>query len=98
VVSGSCLLPQPLLTSSRWDYVQRHHVQLPDEYDFLHRNLEVFWGVSPISLEHRREEWALNPGTFTLGKDDPSAKVGIAAMNVQENGDMSNVEWRADLQ
>ena len=84
--------------SFRWDYVQRHNVQLPDEYDFLHQNLEIFWGVSPTLLEQRRREWAETPGTFSIGKDKPSSKVEMTAINPQRNGDTGNVKWRAGLQ
>jgi len=34
----------------RWKYAQDHKVQLPDEYDFIHRDLEPFWGIDPSDL------------------------------------------------
>lgn len=86
------------LISSRWAYVERHRVQLPDEYDFLHRNLEIFWGISPALLEQRRLQWAANSGTFTIGKNHPEGKVEITSIRAQQNGDIANVQWRAGLQ
>jgi hypothetical protein len=40
----------------RWDYVVKHDVQLPDEYDEIHHDLEPFWGIDPLLLQKTREE------------------------------------------
>jgi hypothetical protein len=83
---------------SRWKYVDDNNVQLPDEYDFLHRNLEIFWGVSPSILEQRRSEWATSPGTFSIGKAQLPHDARITSLNPQLSGDVANVNWRASLQ
>lgn len=82
----------------RWDYVQRHNVQLPDEYDFLHRNLEIFWGVHPTYLENRRKEWQAHAEVFTLGKELPEDPVKLLSIVAAPNGDLKIGEWRAKLQ
>lgn len=43
----------------RWAYVTKHKVQLPDEYDRIHDDLEPLWGVDPTvlrSLQAAREQ------------------------------------------
>lgn len=52
-----------------WNYVQENNVQLPDEYDFINRDLEPFWGVSPqdlLEIQQRQEEVT---DSFTIGKN-----------------------------
>ncbi|TEB27987.1 hypothetical protein FA13DRAFT_1736176 [Coprinellus micaceus] len=39
-----------------WQYVKEHNVQLPDEYDQIHADLEPFWGVEPADLRKTQEE------------------------------------------
>ena len=34
-----------------------HNVQLPDEYDRIHYDLEPFWGISPTLLRKINEDW-----------------------------------------
>ncbi|KAF5310074.1 hypothetical protein D9619_010334 [Psilocybe cf. subviscida] len=59
-----------------WQYVLDNNVQLPDEYDQIHRDNEPFWGVAPRDLQEFRRAWENNPDSFTIGKeagDDPIA-------------------------
>ena len=51
----------------RWDYVQRHGVQLPDEYDQIHRDIEPFWGIRPADLRKLQAEHEAEMGTYTIG-------------------------------
>lgn len=51
----------------RWDYVQRHGVQLPDEYDQIHHDIEPFWGIRPADLRRLQAEHESEMGTYTLG-------------------------------
>jgi hypothetical protein len=51
----------------RWEYVQRHNVQLPDEYDQIHRDIEPFWGIRPADLGTLQAEHEAEMGTYTLG-------------------------------
>lgn len=41
----------------RWDYVFKHQVQLPDEYDAIFRGLEPFWGMNPVDLAKVVADW-----------------------------------------
>ena len=55
----------------RWDYVQKHKVQLPDEYDYIYHSLEPFWGVHPRDLNHIFQNWENNSDTklLSFGKE-----------------------------
>ncbi|KAK2462820.1 hypothetical protein APHAL10511_005211 [Amanita phalloides] len=52
-----------------WNYVQEHRVQLPDEYDQIHRDLEPFWGMDPRDLQHIQRDWEAHADSYTIGKD-----------------------------
>ncbi|KAJ7719085.1 hypothetical protein DFH07DRAFT_872353 [Mycena maculata] len=39
-----------------WNYVQKHAVHLPDEYDQIQADLEPFWGIEPTDLLALRAE------------------------------------------
>ncbi|KAJ7678062.1 glycosyl transferase family 90-domain-containing protein [Mycena polygramma] len=50
-----------------WRYVQEHAVQLPDEYDTIHADLEPFWGIEPKDLLSIRAELESKVDSYTLG-------------------------------
>ncbi|KAJ3975638.1 glycosyl transferase family 90-domain-containing protein [Lentinula raphanica] len=52
-----------------WDYVQKHDVQLPDEYDQIHHDLEPFWGLQPSYLLELQMERESKEDTYTIGKN-----------------------------
>ncbi|KAG6825268.1 hypothetical protein H0H92_004252 [Tricholoma furcatifolium] len=52
----------------RWAYVQKHNVQLPDEYDLIYEDLEPFWGMDPRDLQRIQGEWEAHSDTYTIGK------------------------------
>jgi len=68
-VSRKFIFNLPVLTDliHRWDYVQRHRVQLPDEYDQIHHDIEPFWGIRPADLRKLQAEHEAEMGTYTLG-------------------------------
>ncbi|SJL16212.1 uncharacterized protein ARMOST_19731 [Armillaria ostoyae] len=53
-----------------WEYVEKNNVQLPDEYDQIHRDLEPYWGVNPVDLARIVSEWEGHEDSFTLGKEE----------------------------
>ncbi|KAG6827890.1 hypothetical protein H0H92_010053 [Tricholoma furcatifolium] len=55
-----------------WAYVEKHGVQLPDEYDQIYEDLEPFWGMDPRDLQRMQEEWEDHRDSYTLGKADNS--------------------------
>ncbi|KAJ9108572.1 hypothetical protein QFC19_002288 [Naganishia cerealis] len=54
-----------------WNYVQENNVQLPDEYDQIHRDLEPFRGMRPAYLHSLQPEWESSPGTYVLECNAP---------------------------
>ncbi|KAL0067878.1 hypothetical protein AAF712_005046 [Marasmius tenuissimus] len=53
-----------------WDYVQKHNVQLPDEYDQIHDDLQPFWGISPAELQGIQKELEFKQDSYTIGKNE----------------------------
>ncbi|KAF9038445.1 glycosyl transferase family 90-domain-containing protein [Panaeolus papilionaceus] len=56
-----------------WSYVQKHDVQLPDEYDQIFHDIEPFWGLDPSDLAKIHEENETKEDTYTVGKELGSA-------------------------
>ena len=54
----------------RWSYVAEHNVQLPDEYDQIHNDLEPFWGLEPADLIAIQQENELKKDSYTVGKNE----------------------------
>ncbi|KAG5645658.1 hypothetical protein DXG03_005495 [Asterophora parasitica] len=60
-----------------WSYVKKHNVQLPDEYDQIHRDLQPFWGYHPLDLHQILSERELHTDTYTLGKNATSNEISV---------------------
>ncbi|KAG5645977.1 hypothetical protein DXG03_004769 [Asterophora parasitica] len=58
----------PLGFDHWWAYVERHNVQLPDEYDQIYKDLEPYWGMDPKDLQAIETEWEAHPDSYTIGK------------------------------
>ncbi|KAG6333257.1 hypothetical protein ID866_5829 [Astraeus odoratus] len=56
-----------------WDYVVRHGVQLPDEYDEIYHDLEPFWGLDPEDLARARDKAMNGPEVITFEKTASSS-------------------------
>jgi hypothetical protein len=52
----------------RWDYVEEHNVLLPDEYDTITNDLELFWGISPQDMRDLETQLEGKQDTWTMGK------------------------------
>ncbi|KAJ4478638.1 glycosyl transferase family 90-domain-containing protein [Lentinula edodes] len=52
-----------------WEYVQKHNVQLPDEYDQIYHDMEPFWGLKPSYLLELQAERESKLDTYTIGKN-----------------------------
>ncbi|KAJ7584213.1 glycosyl transferase family 90-domain-containing protein [Mycena floridula] len=63
---------------SWWNYVKRHNVQLPDEYDSIFNDLEPFWGINPADLIKSAFDLESQEDydSYTLGKND-TGPVGV---------------------
>lgn len=61
----------------RWDYVKQHNIQLPDEYDQIHHDLEPFWGIRSADLQILQTEHEAEKGTYTLGNGQGFGPIGV---------------------
>jgi hypothetical protein len=79
--------------------VQKHSVQLPDEYDQIYRDLEPFWGISPASLRVLQSEYESESGTYTLSNGNhgfEEIRVGVSVLSSPQ--DVTALEKRSSLQ
>lgn len=56
-----------------WNYVEKHKVPLPDEYDMIYRDLQPFHGMSSRYLRNLQTTWESIPGTYVL-ECNPTSK------------------------
>ncbi|KAJ7601127.1 glycosyl transferase family 90-domain-containing protein [Mycena floridula] len=63
---------------SWWNYVKLHNVQLPDDYDSIHDDLEPFWGLQPNDLIQSlsEQESRTDHDSYTIAKND-TTRVGV---------------------
>ncbi|KAF5381689.1 hypothetical protein D9615_005598 [Tricholomella constricta] len=60
--------PAPLGFDHWWAFVEKHNVQLPDEYDQIYKDLEPYWGMDPKDLQDIQSEREAHRDTYTIGK------------------------------
>lgn len=61
----------------------KHNVQLPDEYDEIYYDLEVFWGVDPEDLKHNQEELEKGFDVTTVAKTLSSPEFEIVHTTIR---------------
>ncbi|KAG7089382.1 hypothetical protein E1B28_011072 [Marasmius oreades] len=66
-----------------WDYVEKHNIQLPDEYDEIYLDLQPFWGISPSDLLVIQKELEEKKDSYTIGKTE-STNVTIVRTSFRE--------------
>ncbi|KAF9240419.1 glycosyl transferase family 90-domain-containing protein [Melanogaster broomeanus] len=71
--------PPPLGFDRWWDYVVKHDVRLPDEYDEIYHDLEPFWGIDPYDLAITQEELEHRTQIVTVQKT-PSGRASAPPM------------------
>ena len=57
--------------------MQKHNVQLPDEYDQMYNDLEPFWGLEPPDLFEIQKELEVKKDSYTLGKTKQNDPVSV---------------------
>lgn len=75
----------------RWAYVQQHKVQLPDEYDQIHRDLAPFWALEPHDLKHRAKVMQERDHTFTLVIQDGEVSIEGEFAHLRRAKDIADV-------
>ncbi|KAH8114400.1 glycosyl transferase family 90-domain-containing protein [Phellopilus nigrolimitatus] len=78
-----------------WDYVEKHRVQLPDEYDQIYRDLEPYWGIDPRDLRVAQAEWEGHRDSFTIGKHSDEGIVTILNMSLPDDRAQDYLAWGA---
>lgn len=58
----------PLGFDKWWDFVVKHDIQLPDEYDEIYNDIEPYWGLDPADVAKSIEEAEMRDSMFTLAK------------------------------
>ncbi|KAH7096656.1 hypothetical protein BKA62DRAFT_719054 [Auriculariales sp. MPI-PUGE-AT-0066] len=79
-----------------FQWSRKRDVQLLDEFDQIHADLELFWGVDPKELRKVQQELEHYADTFTIGKNSAGDNVTVLTHNI-----IGNEEWgfySADLQ
>lgn len=61
----------------------QNNVQLPDEYDQIHRDLEHYWGIEPRDLRKIQKELETKLDSYTLGKTE-TGPVEVVTSSFQE--------------
>ncbi|EAU90335.2 CAP1 [Coprinopsis cinerea okayama7 len=69
-----------------WAYVQKYQVQLPDEYDQIHRDLEPFFAFEPLMLQWIEYEWEGHADSFTIGKEEIGSPLDLLNFTLPESG------------
>ncbi|KZO90802.1 glycosyltransferase family 90 protein [Calocera viscosa TUFC12733] len=67
-----------------WAYVKRHNVQLPDEYDQILSDLEMFYAYSPADLRRLQTSTRQQPGTYTLGTSPATGTLQLVTHHLSE--------------
>ncbi|KAF8547496.1 hypothetical protein OG21DRAFT_1424729 [Imleria badia] len=75
----------PLGFDKWWEYVVKHRVQLPDEYDEIFHDIEPFWGIDPHELANSLQELETRNGVITVQKTDDQPRFEIVSSNLPEN-------------
>lgn len=57
--------------------MEKHNVQLPDEYDQIWRDLEPFWGMNPINLQRLQHQQESHKDTYTVGKSETDPRIRL---------------------
>lgn len=71
-----------------WVYVEQHNVQLPDEYDQIHRDLEMYWGMAARDLNHLYNELEDRKTDFVVLLKAEDGSFGVD--NMLDNPDSSH--------
>ena len=90
--------PPPKGFNHWWEYVQKHNVQLPDEYDQIHHDLEPYWGIDPVDLRAAQFEWEAHRDSFTLGKLRDEDVITVVNISLPEDRISDYLAWGAKPQ
>ena len=67
--------------SLRWKWAKKNKVQLLDEYDQIHADLEYFWAIRPSELLEAQRDLETHGNTHTLGKTSANGSIEILELH-----------------
>jgi len=67
--------------SLRWKWATKNKVQLLDEYDQIHADLEYFWAIRPSELLEAQRDLETHGNTHTLGKTSANGSIEILELH-----------------
>ncbi|KZT57497.1 glycosyltransferase family 90 protein [Calocera cornea HHB12733] len=65
-----------------WAYVERHDIQLPDEYDQILADLHMFYAYTPRSLRRLQALTRTTPATYTIASQPLHGTISLATANL----------------
>ncbi|EJT98365.1 hypothetical protein DACRYDRAFT_90924 [Dacryopinax primogenitus] len=81
-----------------WAYVERHNIQLPDEYDQILADLQMFYAYTPRSLRRLQALTRTTPATYTLSASSALGSIALATANLAEGSEREIGMIRAKAQ
>lgn len=67
----------PKTNNTRWNFVVKHNIQLPDEYDSILEDLKPFYGLDPSDLIKIHDEIKGKSNSYVVGKNETVKTVSI---------------------
>ncbi|KZO99351.1 glycosyltransferase family 90 protein [Calocera viscosa TUFC12733] len=82
-----------------WTYVERHKVQLRDEYDQILADLHMFYAYTPRSLRRLQALTRTTPATYTLSSSPAQGRINLATANLADGSEreIGMIRSRAQL-
>lgn len=77
--------PPPLGFDKWWDYVVKHDVLLPDEYDEIYHDIEPYWGIHPEDLADAERELEERDDIIVVAKTPGNDKLEIVHTTFKTN-------------
>ncbi|KAF8137158.1 glycosyl transferase family 90-domain-containing protein [Boletus edulis] len=72
----------PLGFDKWWDYVVKHRVQLPDEYDEIFEDIGPLWGIDPHELARAEKQVELRDHVVVVQKTDAHSRFKIVRSTI----------------
>ncbi|KIK25676.1 glycosyltransferase family 90 protein [Pisolithus microcarpus 441] len=77
--------PPPLGFDKWWDYVVKHDVLLPDEYDEIYHDIEPYWGMHPEDLADAERGLEERDDIIVVAKTPGNDKLEIVHTTLKKN-------------
>ncbi|KZT55615.1 glycosyltransferase family 90 protein, partial [Calocera cornea HHB12733] len=82
--------PPPRGFDKWWEYVQKHNVSLPDEYDQILEDLGPYFAYTPRAVRALQNANVGSMGTFTIVSDPSAQSIRVESFNFGDNPGVIN--------